>query len=181
MWTPFVFPSIGKKQGDPFLVRVPSKETSSCLLRWYVASSRKVSLVVGRESAGTSTLVPRLLDIRVKRRVDQRIVWINFESYDRRRISRWRTTIEVSSKINDGSISTSIERYMILFEPRGIDDLIFERCPCVEVPAEFCETSQLLKTFGLPVSVASENYDRFRETFPKNVPQFRMFPKYNIF
>lgn len=137
--------------------------------------------MVGRESAGTSTLVPRFLDIRVKRRVDQRIVWINFESYDRRRISRWRTTIEVSSKINDGSISTSIERYMILFEPRGIDDLIFERCPCVEVPAEFCETSQLLKTFGLPVSVASENYDRFRETFPKNVPQFRMFPKYNIF
>lgn len=38
---------------------------------------------------------------------------------------------------------------------------------------------QVAQNLWLPVSVACENYDRFRETFPKNVPQFRMFSKYN--
>lgn len=78
-WTPSVFPFIGRKQDGPFLVWVPSEETPS-----FQSTIHRVvyNISLDSESAETSTLVLRLLDIRVKRRVDRRI---NFESsYDRR-------------------------------------------------------------------------------------------------
>lgn len=100
-----------------------------------------------RESAETSILVPRLLD--VKQREDRLDKFQIVEAYgDFSMANDDRGFRSKIVPINGGSIFTPIERYVIPFEPRGIDP-IFERCPCIEVPGEFCETSyKLPKTCG---------------------------------
>lgn len=113
----------------------------------------------------------------------ERIAWINFESsYDRRSVRGFldddRGFRSKIVPINGGSIFTSIERCNSL-RTEGNRSNIWKMSMYRSPGRVLRNFVQVAQNLWLPVSVACENYDRFRETFPKNVPQFRMFLKYN--